>query len=313
MFVLFSTGHSLRLSSWPLFALSHQWLGILCWQGIPGNFSKYALLGDDILIGEAALAEFLRTIAWGWSKPKSLLSDRGVSSRRNSEFTVVSYPQVKMIRSARHAPDAGLSKSWTEVSAALYESSWSFVDILQNQMSPHTGIATSLWPSLPVVSYHSWLGFPEGILITCYHMEAEHACVFVFSGLGSCEALCHWSRFEMRTPACWQKFSRVKACYCTWWYRARVDFSIPLESFSNPPAVCFRPDRKDQNEKFQRSSVLGPRPPESLSDSFRREGGQVDFRRPVISWYRSTQWLDKIERKLLWSCYGSGAERPLDW
>jgi len=30
-------------------------------------------------------------------------------------------------------------------------------------------------------------------------------------------------------------------------------------------------------------------------------------------WYRSTQWLDKIERKLLWSCYGSGAERPLDW
>lgn len=30
-------------------------------------------------------------------------------------------------------------------------------------------------------------------------------------------------------------------------------------------------------------------------------------------WSRSYQWLDKIERKLwksVWSCYGSGAERP---
>lgn len=37
----------------------------------------------------------------------------------------------------------------------------------------------------------------------------------------------------------------VWLAYFAWWYGARVFISIPpVESFLDPPAVCFRPDRK---------------------------------------------------------------------
>lgn len=45
--------------SWPLFARSHHFVVWYCADKVyPGKkFSKYALLGDDIVIGDAAVAD----------------------------------------------------------------------------------------------------------------------------------------------------------------------------------------------------------------------------------------------------------------
>lgn len=83
---------------WPLFALSHHFVVWYCADKVyPGKkFSKYALLGDDIVIGDAAVAEFIRMSSIGGDQNRSLCSliEAVLSSRRNSEFTVVSYPRL---------------------------------------------------------------------------------------------------------------------------------------------------------------------------------------------------------------------------
>lgn len=52
------------LSSWPLFALSHHFVVWYCADKVyPGNkFCKYALLGDDIVIGDAAVADVYKDV-----------------------------------------------------------------------------------------------------------------------------------------------------------------------------------------------------------------------------------------------------------
>lgn len=52
------------LSSWPLFALSHHFVVWYCADKVyPGKkFSKYALLGDDIVIGDAAVADVYKDV-----------------------------------------------------------------------------------------------------------------------------------------------------------------------------------------------------------------------------------------------------------
>ena len=37
-----------------------------------------------------------------------------------------------------------------------------------------------------------------------------------------------------------------------WYSEMSVDYSIPLSTFLDPPAVCFRPDRKDPLSKFKK-------------------------------------------------------------
>lgn len=111
-----------------------------------------------------------------------------------------------------------------------------------------------------------------------YRYGARHASVFVFSGLGSCGALCHRSRSiwsSMRTPACWQKIlflglKPVCLAYCAWWYRARVD-NPRWEFFRGTPlAVRFVLGRVEPIRKVSKIwsdvLVLWPRPPESLSE-----------------------------------------------
>ena len=76
----------------------------------PGKkFSKYALLDNDIVIGDAAVADVYKdfinhlgvislavTSQFGGDQNRSLCSliEAVLSSRRNSEFTVVSYPRL---------------------------------------------------------------------------------------------------------------------------------------------------------------------------------------------------------------------------
>lgn len=88
-----------------------------------------------------------------------------------------------------------------------------------------------------------------------------------------------------------------------WYWTALSDYSIPVERFLDPPAVCFRPDRKDQLSKFHKYGLMfrcydlvrtrsAPKP---LGASAVR----VTF--DVVScrlWSRSTQWLDKLSNLL---------------
>lgn len=71
-------------------------------------------------------------------------------------------------------------------------------------------------------------------------------------------------------------------------YRARVDFSIPVESFLDPPAMCFRPDRKDLLSNFLIYGRMSRchdlvRQKVSPIPFGEKASGQVDFRRRVIS------------------------------
>lgn len=84
--VSFNTGNPLGYaSSWPLFALSHHfvvWLALKTWKAYPGiRFQDYALLGDDIVIADVAVAAEYKNILKGLdveiSKPKSLISHTG--------------------------------------------------------------------------------------------------------------------------------------------------------------------------------------------------------------------------------------------
>lgn len=104
-------GKEIRLSVWPLFALSHHFVVWYCADKVyPGKkFSKYALLDNDIVIGDAAVADVYKdlinhlgvislavTSQFGGDQNRSLCSliEAVLSSRRNSEFTVVSYPRL---------------------------------------------------------------------------------------------------------------------------------------------------------------------------------------------------------------------------
>lgn len=64
LFVRFLVGQPLGLlSSWPLFALCHHlliWYSAFEVYGSSRRFSDYAVLGDDVVIGDAAVAERYR-------------------------------------------------------------------------------------------------------------------------------------------------------------------------------------------------------------------------------------------------------------
>lgn len=75
--VRFATGQALGfLSSWPLFALCHHFLVWYCADRIyPGRkFRKYALLGDDIVIGHSRVAaeyqNVMSELGFGLSLPE---------------------------------------------------------------------------------------------------------------------------------------------------------------------------------------------------------------------------------------------------
>lgn len=99
----------------------------------------------------------------------------------------------------------------------------------------------------------------------------------------------------------WQLRYWVRSCseYVAWYTTAVVDFSVPLERFLDPPAVCFRPDRKDPLQQFKKYGLYFPsydlirsRPiPLPLGPYSRvREIDVVCVR----LWSKAYQWLDRL-------------------
>lgn len=113
-----------------------------------------------------------------------------------------------MIRSARKAiawmpvfRNLGLTS--LQLSMRVREAGFRRYSAKPEHVSPHYNrhryrhilVAFSPGGILPL-PFPVWLGFPDGILIifeNIYRSDARHACVFVFSGLGSCGALCNLS------------------------------------------------------------------------------------------------------------------------
>lgn len=88
--IRFATGQPLGfLSSWPLFALCHHFIVWYCAEKVYPNrvFKRYALLGDDIVIGDPSVAEVYRSVidqlGVKISLPKSLISDSGACTCRS--------------------------------------------------------------------------------------------------------------------------------------------------------------------------------------------------------------------------------------
>lgn len=132
-----------------------------------------------------------------------------------------------------------------------------FLNILQKKpehVSPHYNrhwyrhilVAFSPGGILPL-PFQVWLGFPDEILITCYHIGMVPDML-----LSSCSPdWGHAERFAtdldlklnedtgLLTEKLFLGLKPVCLAYCAWWYRARVYFSIPVESFLDPLAVCF--------------------------------------------------------------------------
>lgn len=167
----------------------------------------------------------------------------------------------------------------------------------------HILVAFSPGGRIPL-PFQVWLGFPDGILIICYHMGMMRDML-----VSSCSPdWGHVERFatdldlklDEDTGLLTEKlFLGLKPAYCAWWYRARVDFSIPVESFLDPPAVCFRPDRKDQLSKFHKYGLMS-----RCYDLVRQKVSPIPFGEKAVRltfdvvssriWSRSYQWLDKI-------------------
>lgn len=108
----FLTGQPLGyLSSWPLFALSHHFIVWYCAEKVyrGTRFSKYALIGDDIVIGDMKVAEVYKDVmsqlGVNLSLSKSVISDCG-GLEFAKKFRILdrelSPISIKMLRSARH-------------------------------------------------------------------------------------------------------------------------------------------------------------------------------------------------------------------
>ena len=301
--------------------------------------AKKLLVYKD-LINHLGVISLAVTSQFGGDQNRSLCSliEAVLSSRRNSEFTVVSYPRLVSKWYDRRGRRLHGCRCFEILDWRLCSSLWEFVklvfvDILQNQSTwvlrhwyRHILVAFSPGGILPL-PFPVWLGFPDWILIICYHIyrsDARHACVFVFSGLGSCGALCHRSRFEARWGhrlADKKAFSRVKAClaYCAWWYSTGRELTSqsPLRvSLILQPCVLGR-----IGKTYYQTFLYMVGCPGAMTSSARKylrflserkQAVRLTFSTSCHLWSRSYQWLDKIERKLwksVWSCYGSGAER----
>lgn len=151
------------------------------------------------------------------------------------------------------------------------------------------------------------LGFPDELVITCYHLGMIRQFLL--------EACAPEERYLQRvvvdlsdklsedagflTEKLMLRYWVLSCCeYYCWYAKASVDITIPLEQFLDPPAVCFRPERKDPNSKLNRVGLLfrcydlvRSRPaPLPLMDGSRNLWVDIVYCR---LWSRATQWLDK--------------------
>lgn len=177
-------------------------------QVYPGmRFRNYALLGDDIVIGDARVADVYKDVIQRLgvkiSLPKSLVSDIG-GLEFAKKFRILdrdlSSISVKMIRSARHSIAwmpvlKQFSCTSLQISLRIRGADFRRYSMKPEHVNPkynrhgyrHIIVAFSPGRIIPL-PFQVWLGFPEGILITCYHMVMIRkmlvdACALTFFGL----------------------------------------------------------------------------------------------------------------------------------
>lgn len=190
--VRFATGQPLGfLSSWPLFALCHHFVVWYCADKVYPRrvFRKYALLGDDIVIGDRQVAtayrEVMDQLGVSISKAKSLISESG-GLEFAKKFRILdrdlSPVSVKMLRAARHSvawmpvcKNVGVSS--IQVSMRLFGAGYRRYSSRPEHINPnynrhwfrHVLVALSPGGICPM-PLEFWLGFPEGLVISPYQM-----------------------------------------------------------------------------------------------------------------------------------------------
>lgn len=90
-----------------------------------------------------------------------------------------------------------------------------------------------------------WLGFPEGIVVSCYHLGMVRQ--YLLEACASDERyLCRVRQdLEQKLTEDADFFvEKNNVKILDYWYdKACVDFSITVEQVLDPPAVCLRPDQ----------------------------------------------------------------------
>lgn len=122
----------------------------------------------------------------------------------------------------------------------------------------HILVAYSPGGRLPL-PFQLWLGLPEGFLVSPYQLGMVRWMLL--------ESCCpDWSYIELFADDLDRRISEdarvltekwalslwVKSCceYLKWYTEAKVNYDVDIEALLDPPAVVFRPDKKDQLQKF---------------------------------------------------------------
>lgn len=325
--VRFATGQPLGfLSSWPLFALCHHFF---VWYSAdrvyPGRkFKKYALLGDDIVIGDSLVAkvyqEVMTELGVGISAPKSWISERGgleFAKKFRIQDRDLSPISVKMLRSARHAvawmpvcQSVGVTSLRTSLRLRgagfrRYSSRPEHVNPNYNRHWFRHILITFSPGGITPLPFNLWLSFPEGFLVTPYHMGMVRQML-----LESCSP--DWD-FMVRLvedldPQLdedtllftetillkqWMEFCLE---YMKWYSKAKIYFSITAIDLLDPPAVVFRPDRKDKFSTILKQFrcydlIRTHRAPLPLTE--RGVSLHIDLVQCKL-WLKPCQWLGKV-------------------
>lgn len=192
--VRFATGQQRgSLSSWPLFALCHNFLVWYCADKVhPGRkFQKYALpltlLGDDIVLGDPKVADLYMSVMTELgvkiSAPKSWIGGLEFSKKFFIKDRNLSPISVKMLRSARQAvawiqvcksvgvPDLRTTLRLRGAGYRRYSSRPEHINPNYNRhWFRHVLVAYSPGDITPL-PFRLWLGFPSGFLVTLYQLE----------------------------------------------------------------------------------------------------------------------------------------------
>lgn len=328
--VRFETGQPLGLlSSWPLFSLCHHFLVWYCENKVyPGRiFKRYALLGDDIVIGDARVAEvyqdIMNQLGVKISLPKSFISKRGAlefAKKFRIHDTDLSPISVKMLRTTQHAVSwmpvcKSVGVKSLRVSLRLRGAGYRRYSSQPTSFHPHYNrhwfrhVLVCFSPSgIAPYPFEFWLGFPEGFLPSPSQMGMVREML-----LESCAP--DWRHaeriaadidaldddtgllIERKLMVSWA-YSMIK--YLDWYQRARFDYSVPISSLLDPPAYVFKPQSKDPLLKFHKYGRLFKcydlirtrRAPLEIELTHRNLGidiVQCVFLRRMDSWYRPSQ------------------------
>lgn len=158
------------------------------------------------------------------------------------------------------------------------------------------------------IAFPFWLGFPEGQVRTCYQLGMVRQ--YLIEACAPENSYLHRIADDID-----QKLSEdtgllveklmirywVLSCceYYCWYAKPSVDYSITIEQLLDPPAVCFRPERKDPFSQFHKYGLMfrcydlirSRAAPLPLMESSVRSSIDVVYSR---LWSRAYQWLDYV-------------------